>query len=65
MLADNRRLFGQNRELGGRHYPISAVELSRKDWRQHFEPHWELLQRGKHRYDPDDILTPGPGIFGG
>jgi len=64
MLADNRRLFEQNRELGGRHYPISAVGLSHKDWRQHFEPHWGLLQGAKRRFDPDNVLTPGPGIFG-
>lgn len=64
MLQDNRRLFEANRELGGRHYPISAVELSPEDWMQHFEPHWGQLQSMKRRFDPDGILTPGPGIFG-
>jgi cytokinin dehydrogenase len=63
MLQDNRQLFEEHRELGGRHYPISAVKLSPPDWRRHFEPHWGSLQRAKRRFDPDHVLTPGPGIF--
>lgn len=64
MLEDNRRLYEQNREVGGRHYPISAVELSSNDWPGHFEPYWEQLVSAKWRFDPDNVLTPGPGIFG-
>lgn len=64
MLQDNRALFESNRELGGRHYPISAVKLSPQDWHRHFEPHWGRLKNAKRRFDPDDVLTPGPAIFG-
>ncbi|WP_221643545.1 MULTISPECIES: hypothetical protein [unclassified Nostoc] len=36
MLNDNRRLFEQNRDLGGYLYPISSVPFSRNHWQQHF-----------------------------
>jgi cytokinin dehydrogenase len=65
MLEDNRRLFEENRDLGGRNYPIGAVNLSAQDWERHFEPYWERLQAAKQRFDPDNVLTPGPGIFAG
>ena len=54
----------ENRQLGGRHYPISAVRLSCDDWKRHFGPHSERLVQARRRFDPDDVLTPGPGIFG-
>ena len=57
-------LFEENRQLGGRHYPISAVRLSCDDWKRHFGPHSERLVQARRRFDPDDVLTPGPGIFG-
>ena len=63
MVADNRRLFEQNRQLGGDFYPIDAVPLTRKDWKQHFRPYWGKLVRAKRRYDPKKLLTPGLGIF--
>lgn len=63
MLADNRRLFQQNRKLGGYHYPVNAISLTQKDWKQHFRPFWGKLVSVKRRYDPDFLLTPGQGIF--
>lgn len=64
MLAFNRRLFDQNRALGGKHYPIDALELTRQDWRRHYQPYWGALVRAKRRYDPDNVLASGPDIFG-
>jgi cytokinin dehydrogenase len=63
MLDWNRELFELNRRLGGRHYSISTVELSQSDWIKHFGERWEWLAAAKCRFDPDHVLTPGPGIF--
>jgi len=63
MVADNRKLFEENRQLGGDFYPIDAVPMTRKDWKRHFRRYWGKLVRAKRRYDPKNLLTPGPGIF--
>lgn len=63
MLARNLALFQKARDAGGTRYPIGAVEFSRDDWIQHYGEMWPELVRRKQRYDPDNILTPGPGIF--
>ncbi|MFN6487792.1 MULTISPECIES: FAD-binding protein [unclassified Nostoc] len=63
MLNDNRRLFEQNRDLGGYLYPISSVPFSRNDWQQHFGWFWRKLVSAKRRYDPDNLLTPSLGII--
>lgn len=63
MLAGNRTIFEQNRSLGGTHYPFSALELARRDWRLHYCSHWDTLIQAKRRYDPDNVLASGPDIF--
>jgi hypothetical protein len=63
MLSDNRRLFEQNRNLGGYRYPVDAIPFPQNDWQQHFGPVWGKLVSAKRRYDPDNLLTPGQGIF--
>jgi cytokinin dehydrogenase len=63
MLSDNRRLFEQNRDLGGYRYSVDAIPFSQKDWQQHFRPVWGKLVSAKRRYDPNNLLTPGQGIF--
>lgn len=63
MLAGNRTIFEQNRSLGGTHYPFSALQLARRDWRLHYGPHWDMLVQAKRRYDPDNVLASGPDIF--
>jgi len=62
-VAHNRKLFERNRDLGGTHYTISAIERSPEDWKQHYGPAWPAFAAAKRRYDPDNVLTPGPGIF--
>lgn len=64
MVASNRELFERARDLDSKHYTISAIPLSRQDWRRHFRPFWGNLVSAKHHFDPDNVLTPGPGIFG-
>jgi cytokinin dehydrogenase len=62
-LQSNRRLYEQNRQIGGKYYTISAVPMTQRDWKQHFGNQWGMLVSAKRRFDPCNILTPGPGIF--
>jgi cytokinin dehydrogenase len=59
----NRVLFDRCRDLGGTHYPISAVELTRDDWAAHYGPQFGRLVAAKARYDPRNVLSGGPDIF--
>lgn len=63
MLDRNRQLFEMARDIGGKRYPIGALEFSRRDWIQHYGAHWRDFSRARRRFDPSGILTPGPGIF--
>jgi cytokinin dehydrogenase len=63
MLARNRRLFDAARAVGGVRYPIGSVDFSVADWKAHYGDRWPDLLARKHQFDPDRILTPGPGIF--
>jgi cytokinin dehydrogenase len=63
MLARNRELFERARDVGGKRYPIGALEFARRDWVDHYGSVWDDVVRAKKRFDPDRILTPGPGIF--
>jgi cytokinin dehydrogenase len=62
-VAQNRAFYNLAAAQGGRFYPISAVPMTRADWRRHFQPEWGRLVSAKQRFDPAGILTPGPGIF--
>jgi cytokinin dehydrogenase len=59
----NRRFFEQARAVGGKYLPVSALPLTSQDWEEHFDPYWDQLVSAKHRFDPDNVLSPGPGIF--
>jgi hypothetical protein len=63
VLAENRSLYEENRNLGGKFYTISAVPLEHHDWVKHFQPVWGRLVSEKSRRDPDNVLGPGPGVF--
>lgn len=63
MVAGNRTLFDQNRAVGGTHYPFSALDLDRRDWKQHYGAAWNELVAAKRRFDPDNVLASGPDIF--
>jgi cytokinin dehydrogenase len=63
MLERNRELFERARRAGGTRYPIGALEFSRLDWIRHYGEEYAQLARLKRRFDPANILTPGPGIF--
>ncbi|HEY7208654.1 MAG TPA: FAD-binding protein [Bryobacteraceae bacterium] len=63
MLAQNRTLIEQGRDLGGTLYPFTAAVLSRQDWKLHYGPYWEDLVSAKHDYDPFRVIASGPDIF--
>jgi hypothetical protein len=63
LLVRNRRFYERARELGCKIYPVCAVPFTQKDWQDHYDPFWDQLLAAKQRYDPGNILTPGPGIF--
>jgi cytokinin dehydrogenase len=65
LLAANKFLYEQARDLGGYQYPIGSIPTTPADWRAHFGPQWPLLAAARHRYDPGGTLTPGQGIFAG
>ncbi|MEU6083155.1 FAD-binding protein [Streptomyces sp. NPDC047108] len=65
MLRRNDRLIARTRERhGGVLYPIGSVRYTARDWRQHYGEMWPAFRAAKRRYDPGNVLTPGPGIFG-
>ncbi|MFC4494586.1 FAD-binding protein [Streptomyces ovatisporus] len=64
MLERNDRWFARARDrYGAVLYPIGSVRFSAQDWRNHFGAAWPAFSAAKKRYDPDALLTPGPGIF--
>jgi hypothetical protein len=66
MLAGNRTLYDAAVAVGGTRYVIGAIpHFTPRDWRRHFGDSWDLLSRAKQRFDPDNVLTPGQGMFQG
>ena len=63
LIEDNRALYGWIRDAGGTLYPVSALPMSRDDWRRHFGPAFAQLSVAKHTFDPANLLTPGYPIF--
>lgn len=63
LIDANRQLFERVSSLGGKRYPIDSVPMTRSDWQRHFRPLWDAFAIAKRLYDPDNILTPGQGIF--
>jgi FAD/FMN-containing dehydrogenase len=63
MVERNRRFYERARELGCKLYTIGSVKLTPQEWQEHYHPYWEQFSAAKRRFDPDNIMTPGPGIF--
>lgn len=63
LVAANRELFERAVELGGKRYPFDSVPMRKHDWQKHYQPLWGAFVRAKRHFDPDEILTPGQGIF--
>jgi cytokinin dehydrogenase len=63
MLERNRRLFDKARRAGGTRYSIGSIEFDKRDWKLQYGADYVQLKALKQRFDPDGILTPGPGVF--
>lgn len=63
MQRANRTLLARMREAGGRGHPSHVPYASRTEWQAHFGAAWAQLAAAKARYDPNAVLTPGPGVF--
>ena len=65
LMAETRRLFETMRAMGGKCYIAhSSVPFPPTGWEDHFGPDtWKRLAAAKNRFDPNHVLTPGPGIF--
>ncbi|MEO7331462.1 MAG: FAD-binding protein [Minicystis sp.] len=61
--AQNRAFFEANQALGGHLYPIDSFPFSQADWETHFGARWDDFEGAKGEFDPDNVLTPGQGIF--
>ena len=56
-------LYDRARDMGGTRLTSSAIPFSQTDWIQHYGPVWESFRDAKKRFDPNNVLTPGQGIF--
>ena len=63
MIAMNRSLYDACTAAGGKRYPIDSVPMSHADWHQHFAPLFWAFELAKLAFDPNNVLTPGQGIF--
>ena len=64
LLAATNALLPRVLAAGGKIYPPYCPILSKQQWLEHYGP--DILQRfaaAKKRFDPNNALTPGPGIF--
>lgn len=61
--ARNNAWFELARDVGGTRYPIGTLDFTPRDWRRHYGSAWNDLKAAKKKFDPDHVLTPGPGIF--
>ncbi len=64
MLAANHALLPRLQAAGGKIYPPYCPILSREQWQVHYGPEtWQRFAAAKRRFDPNNVLTPGAGIF--
>lgn len=61
--ARNNAWFDEARAVGGTRYPIGTLDFTPGDWRRHYGEAWKGFKQAKSEFDPEGILTPGPGIF--
>tara|TARA_B100001750_G_scaffold245615_2_gene265697 strand:- start:503 stop:1945 length:1443 start_codon:yes stop_codon:yes gene_type:complete len=64
LLDQNRELYEEAARLGGKRYPVSALDFDQADWIEQYGPRWRSFASRKRRYDPRNVLTPGQHVFG-
>ena len=63
-LAGNREVYQRSRDAGGKRYPIGSLQLSHRDWLDHYGRDFPAFAAAKATWDPCRLLSPGQGIFG-
>jgi FAD/FMN-containing dehydrogenase len=63
LVEANEATYRRVRAAGGTLYPVSALPLSGRRWRDHFGPAFPRLEAAKRTFDPDHTLTPGYQVF--
>jgi cytokinin dehydrogenase len=63
LLAANRQVFEACAAIDGSPIPSTPLPFHRHDWQKHYQPQWDDVVSTKPRFDSDNILTPGQGIF--
>jgi len=64
ILSSNRDLLAKMTALGGKRYAPYTGVMSPALWQEHFGPEvWRRLSAAKKKYDPNNVLTPGPNMF--
>jgi cytokinin dehydrogenase len=63
MIASNLALYNAAVAAGGTQYPLGSIPVTPAAWRVHYGSSFDFLEDAKERFDPDDVLTPGQGIF--
>jgi FAD/FMN-containing dehydrogenase len=63
LVDANKATYGRVKAAGGTLYPVSALPLSKSEWRDHFGLAFAHLDAAKQQYDPGGILTPGYDVF--
>jgi FAD/FMN-containing dehydrogenase len=63
MLAANEAMLPHVHSAGGKIYPPFAPVLSHEGWRSHYGDTWPRFALAKQQFDPNNVLTPGFGIF--
>jgi cytokinin dehydrogenase len=63
VIAMNRTLYQRARDMGGTRLTTTAIPFSQADWIHHYGPVWESFRDAKKRFDPNNVLTPGQGMF--
>lgn len=59
----NRSIYDAAAAVGSKRYPISSIPFDVSDWQDHYGDQWCEVQDLKEEYDPNNVLTPGQGIF--
>jgi cytokinin dehydrogenase len=63
LVDANKATYGRIKAAGGTLYPVSALRLSKGEWRDHFGSAFGRVDAAKQQYDSGGILTPGYEIF--
>jgi hypothetical protein len=61
MIAQNRAIYDRIRRGGGLLYPVTAMAMSKNDWKA--TSSYSLLASAQTKYDPRHIFTPGYEVF--